>query len=195
MSASCTSRVRLEVMTTTGGRLARIVPISGIVIWKSESSSSRKLSNSSSARSISSISRTGTPLVLLDGLQQRPRHQELAAVEVALHLGPSRAAGLQHAEVEDLPGVGPLVDRVVDVQPLVALEPDQPRAEQARQHFGDLGLADPGFALQKERLAELQRQEDHGCQAMVGEVALVEQAVLDFVDRVEQLKNLSGVWT
>ena len=37
---------------------ASMVPISGIVIWKSESTSSRKASNSSSARSISSISRT-----------------------------------------------------------------------------------------------------------------------------------------
>ena len=83
----------------------------------------------------------------------------------------------------------------MDVQPLVALEPDQARAEQARQHFGDLGLADAGLALQEERLAELQRQEDHGRQAMVGEVALVEQALLDFVDGVEQLKNLSGVRT
>jgi len=38
--------------------LAWIVPISGMVIWKSERTSRRKASNSSSARSISSMSRT-----------------------------------------------------------------------------------------------------------------------------------------
>src|SRR3989304_2155401 len=59
LSASWISRVRLEVMTTNGWRRARSVPSSGMVIWKSESTSSRKASNSSSARSISSMSSTG----------------------------------------------------------------------------------------------------------------------------------------
>jgi len=36
-----------------------IVPISGMVTWKSESTSRRKASNSSSARSISSMRSTG----------------------------------------------------------------------------------------------------------------------------------------
>ena len=36
-----------------------IVPISGTVTWKSDSTSRRKLSNSMSARSISSMRRTG----------------------------------------------------------------------------------------------------------------------------------------
>ena len=58
LSASCSSRVRFEVRITAGRRLAGIVPTSGIVIWKSESTSSRKASNSSSARSISSMSST-----------------------------------------------------------------------------------------------------------------------------------------
>ena len=58
LSASCSSRVRFEVRITAGLRRARIVPSSGIVIWKSESTSSRNASNSSSARSISSMSRT-----------------------------------------------------------------------------------------------------------------------------------------
>jgi hypothetical protein len=49
----------LEVSTTTGRLVALIVPISGIVTWKSERISSRNASNSSSARSISSIRSTG----------------------------------------------------------------------------------------------------------------------------------------
>ncbi len=40
-SASDSSRVPLEVMTTSGRVTARTVPSSGIDIWKSDSSSSR----------------------------------------------------------------------------------------------------------------------------------------------------------
>ena len=44
---------------TCGRSCARMVPISGTVTWKSESTSRRKASNSSSLRSISSMSSTG----------------------------------------------------------------------------------------------------------------------------------------
>src|SRR6266568_5176336 len=57
--ASWISRVRLEVSTTIGGSVALTVPISGIVIWKSDSTSRRYASNGSSVRSSSSISSTG----------------------------------------------------------------------------------------------------------------------------------------
>ena len=80
MSASCSSRVRLEVKNTSGGRAAAIVPSSGMVTWKSESSSSRNASNSSSARSISSISTT--TVVFRPGverLEQRTPQAEIDA--------------------------------------------------------------------------------------------------------------------
>jgi hypothetical protein len=51
------------------------VPISGIVIWKSESTSSRNASNSSSARSISSIrSTTGSSLSIASSSGRRMRN-------------------------------------------------------------------------------------------------------------------------
>ena len=56
--ASCTSRVRFDVSTTTGAVAARMVPYSGMVSWKSASTSNRNASNGSSARSSSSISST-----------------------------------------------------------------------------------------------------------------------------------------
>ena len=61
MSASWISRVRFEVMTTIGGCSALTVPSSGIVTWKSASTSSRNASKASSVRSSSSISSTGAP--------------------------------------------------------------------------------------------------------------------------------------
>ena len=58
-SASCRSRVLLEVRIVIGGTFARRVPSSGIVTEDSASISNRNASNSSSARSTSSTSRTG----------------------------------------------------------------------------------------------------------------------------------------
>ena len=52
------SRALLEVSTTSGMCLAFTVPSSGIETWKSDSTSRRNASNSGSALSISSMSRT-----------------------------------------------------------------------------------------------------------------------------------------
>ena len=85
MSASWISRVRFDVMMTIGGCSALTVPSSGIVTWKSESTSSRKASKASSVRSSSSIRRTGAPgRVGLERLQERPLHQVAFREQVAL---------------------------------------------------------------------------------------------------------------
>ena len=69
------------------------------------------------------------------------------------------AARLEQPDLEHLARVVPLVDRGVDVQALVALEPDEPRAEARREDLGELGLADAGLALEQQRPAELEGQE------------------------------------
>ena len=153
MSASCSSRVRFEVRITLGRRAAAIVPISGIVIWKSESTSSRKASNSSSARSISSI-RSTTGSGALDRLEQRPADQELGPEELLLVHRPL----LRRADVQQLARVVPLVDGVRDVEPLVALEPDQPSGSARASAFAASVLPTPaspssssGFSSRSER--------------------------------------------
>ena len=91
LSASDSSRVALEVSTTNGGRSAVMVPSSGTVTWKSDSTSSSRPSISMSALSVSSMSSTvgfGAP----DRGQQRPREQELLAEDVVLVRVPVRAA-------------------------------------------------------------------------------------------------------
>ena len=65
-------------------------------------------------------------LVGLERLEQRPPQQELAAEELA-----RGGAGLGRADREQLALVVPVVDRVVEVDALVALQPDQARAERA----------------------------------------------------------------
>ena len=88
---------------------------------------------------------------------------------------PRRVPGLGGADREDLAGVIPVVERLVDVDALVALQADQPRALRGRERLGDLRLADPGLALEQQRLLERDGQEDRGRQPPVGEVALAGQ--------------------
>ena len=146
---------------TRGGRSALIVPISGTVTWKSDRISSRYASNSSSARSISSMSRTGaTPSSDLERLEERPPDQEVRAEDVVGGRRGRLAARLEQPDLEHLARVVPLVDGRVDVQALVALEPDQPGAERRGEDLGELGLADAGLAFEEQRATELERQED-----------------------------------
>ena len=87
---------------------------------------------------------------------------EPVAVDIAFRLGePDR---------DHLGGIVPLVDGGGDVETLVALQTDQPAAERRRQHLGDLGLADPGLAFEKDRPAHAQREKQHRRQRAVGEI-------------------------
>ena len=108
-----------------------MVPSSGIVTWKSESASSRNASNGSSVRSSSSISRTGGPSGLrLHRLEQRPADQEALGEELLGQRVPvGLALRLGGADRHHLRRKVPLVDRARRVEPLVALQPDQPPPE------------------------------------------------------------------
>ncbi len=160
-----------------------------MVIWKSESSSSRNASNSSSARSSSSMRRTGAGVARADdrspraaagaaGTRARRRRARWPAARLA--------ARFEQADLEDLPRVVPLVDRALEIEALVALEPDQRAIEHRGQHLGDLGLADAGLALEEERLAETQREEHRGGETAIRHVVRGPQPLRDFVDRRRQ---------
>ena len=83
--------------------------------------------------------RTGAfPSDRLERLEERPLEEELGAEDVvgrrAFHL----AARLQEPDLQHLAGVVPLVDGRRDVQPLVALEPDEARVERLGERLGEL---------------------------------------------------------
>src|SRR6185312_5991164 len=89
---------------------------------------------------------------------------------------------LGEADLYHLPRVVPFVDRGGDVEPLIALQPDQPPLQRRRQHLGDLGLADPGLAFEKQRPLQVQGEVHRRRQAAVGDVvgaAQHRQALLD----------------
>jgi hypothetical protein len=69
----------------------------------------------------------------------------------------------------------------VDVDALVALQADEPRAGGAGERLRDLGLPHPRLAFDEQRLAELGGEEDRRGQGAVGEVALLAQRLADRV--------------
>jgi len=123
----------------------------------------------------------------LQRLQQRPAQQEAAREQLAL----VDAAG-GGAQRQQLAGVVPVVERLVDVDPLVALQPDQTRAAGRRQRARQLGLADAGLALQQQRLLQRGGEEDRGAQRGVGEVALRGQGLADLAWRRRQRGQASA---
>ena len=165
--------------TTIGIVVAEIWPSSGIVIWKSESSSSSIASNSWSVLSISSISSTtgsGLAIACISGRVE----QELLAEDVVLDVLPAGlAAGL---DPQQLLAVVPLVQRLRLVEALVALQAHQLAAGGARERLRQLGLADPRRALDQDRLAEPLGEEGDQRRGLVGEVADLRQRLLHLRD-------------
>ena len=93
------------------------------------------------------------------------------------------AARLEQPDLEHLARVVPLVDGRVDVEALVALQPDQTRAERRREDLGELRLADAGLSLEQERAAELQCEEHGGRQRAVRDVVAAAEVLGQRVDR------------
>ncbi len=114
----------------------------------------------------------GNPSALvLKGAQQRPLDEKRFGEQL---LGGPNAielvAGLEEADLEELARVVPLVQGVADVEPLVTLEADEIGFERGRQGFRDFGLAHAGFAFEKQRPLELQREVDRHHEAAIGHI-------------------------
>jgi len=119
----------------------------------------------------------------IDRLQQRPLDQEAFAVQIPPRLVLiDRAAGFPYPQLENLPRIVPLVDRVRDVEPFIALEPDQIGVERRGDGGRQRGLADAGFTFEEERAMQAQRQEDGNGEAVVGDVVLRGQTLLQVLD-------------
>ena len=91
--------------------------------------------------------------VVLERLEQRAAQQEAPREQLALV-----DAALGGAQREELARVVPVVERLVDVDALVALQADEARAGRAGERLGDLRLAHARLALDEQRQAELGRR-------------------------------------
>jgi len=125
--------------------------------------------------------------VVLERLEQWAPQEEAPREKLALvdpRLGcPQR---------QQLPRVVPVVERVMQIDALVALQADQTGAGGPGQRLGDLRLADPGVALEQQRLAQLGGQEDRCAQRTVGEVALPGEGLADRVGAAQRLGQVAA---
>jgi hypothetical protein len=71
-----------------------------------------------------------------------------------------------------LPGEVPFVDGARRIEPLIALQPDQPAAQRGGDGLGNLRLADACLTLEEKRLAQLQGQISDGAQITSTDVVL-----------------------
>ena len=178
LSASCSSRVRFEVRITHRAlvRLDRPELGNGDLEVREHLEQERL---ELLVGAVDLVDQQHDRLVGLDRLEQRAPDQELGAEE----LGLVDRSLLRGADVQQLPRVVPLVDGVRDVEALVALEADQPRAERLRDRLRGLGLADPRLAFEQQRLLELQREEERRRQPAVVRYDAPRERRLELVDR------------
>ena len=180
MSASCSSRVRFEVRTTAG--LRRALDRSELRdrdLEVGEHLEQERLELL--VRAVDLVDQEHDRLVGVDRLEQRTPDQELGAEELVLRDRPL----LRRADVEQLARVVPLVDGVGDVEALVALQPDQPRAERRRERLRRLGLPHARLALEEHRLLEREREEERRREPAIGQIVGLAQRRLELVDRAE----------
>src|SRR5262245_2032453 len=96
----------------------------------------------------------------IDRLQQRTPNQKPFRVQRMPRLiGIEILGRLEDAELEQLPGVIPLVERVTDLEALVALKTDQIAVEDTRNRCRERRLADAGFTFEEQGPPQPQRQE------------------------------------
>jgi hypothetical protein len=100
------------------------------------------------------------------------------------------AAALTCSEVEELAGVVPLVQRLGDVDSLVALQSDELTAGDEREGPCEFGLSSTRLTLQEERPRHPHREEGDRRQTLVSEVVLLEQRRLQR-DRRRQARHPS----
>jgi hypothetical protein len=115
--------------------------------------------------------------------QQRTLQQHLPRIQALGGFGAiADRARFSQANMQQLSTHVPLVGRLRHIQALIALQPNQGRVHALRQHLGQLGLADAGLALQKERSTQLHRQEQGRGQTPVGQISLAGQHRLQCID-------------
>ena len=115
----------------------------------------------------------------IDGLQQRPLDQKGFAVQLAVRARTiERMRRIKNPELEQLPRIVPFVQRVPDVQPFIALQPNQIGLQRSGGGRRKRSLADARFPFQEERSFEPEREKECDGETAVGDVVLGGQAML-----------------
>ena len=133
-----------------------------------------------------------------NGAQQRPTNKKTFGVQLVFrridgtvrlagpHIGP-RAVDISisnfgGAQVQQLTGVVPFVDRLSHVDTFVALQAQQFPARPPRKHLRHFSLSHACFSFKQQRPTQRHRQEDHRGQALIGEVPVAAKSGHHLVD-------------
>src|SRR5262249_9468346 len=120
----------------------------------------------------------------IDRLQQRAFHEKRFAVELAVRtVARQRVRRIEDAELEQLPRIVPFVQRVTDVEPLVALQADQIGPERRSQRPGERRLPDAGLSFEEQRPFETQREKERHGETAVRYVSVLGEPTLEVVSR------------
>ena len=174
MRASDSSRLALEVRTTSGRRTASTVPQlrdGHLEVRQHLEQQALDLD----VGLVDLVDEQDRGLLPADRREQRPGQQELLAEDVVVGLGPRHVVALRALDAQELLLVVPLVERPGLVEAFVALQPDEVRAGGPADRLGELGLAHPGGALDQQRLLEGAGEIGRGRRGRVGEVAHLAQ--------------------
>src|SRR6185369_6343265 len=121
---------------------------------------------------------------LFNRAQQGPFDEKRLGEELVRRDGAIEIArNLNHADFEQLPRVVPLVHSLADVEAFVTLETDERGIERGGKHLRNFCLADTGFAFEKQRPFQAQRQIDGDGECPLRDVLLSTKGLLQRVDR------------
>ena len=133
---------------------------------------------------------------MVDCPQQRTAHEETLTEELFLEFvgtgSGRRAGGFGSPKVQQLRCVVPLVQRLVCIDALVALEADQLGTGHRRQHLRDLGFAHTRFTLEQQWALERGSEEDRRGQPTIGEIVVVRKRGGDRIDRRQRRVGTHG---
>jgi hypothetical protein len=115
------------------------------------------------------------PVTGTDSLQQWPLEQELRAEQLVDRPVVVELARGQGSDLEHLACVVPLVQCLVGVDALVALQSDQSAPKDRREHLRDLGLANTDLAFDQDRAIKRQSDKECGREPTVSQIATVTQ--------------------
>src|SRR5260221_3866337 len=131
-------------------------------------------------------------VIRADRGQQRPAEQELLTEDT----GGGQALGrrvLMQLKLQQLAPVIPFVDRLRLIQPLVALQADQPLPGRERGALGQLGLPGPCRSLDQHGLAQLGSEVDNGARRGVREITRAAQALEHTVNGTEIFRHALSI--
>src|SRR5207247_516753 len=121
----------------------------------------------------------------------------LLAGDLGDRVGQGRRVGDQLADalaqelrIEELFGVLPLVERLALVEPLVALETNEPAARDLRQRLRELGLADARRPLDEHGTPHARGQVDDGGDPAARDIARIPETLLDVLHGLEHAGSL-----